>query len=316
MKLLKVSILAFLTCTALAQLTPQQELRNCLLLDQQARFAEAIETATTAISSGQLTKVDLGRCYILLGFAYHQESKFNDARAAFEQALRIFEHDPDHLTDYAAALNNYAGLYSDAGQFNIAEALWRKSLHVRQQMGDHAGAAQSLSDLAQLANAQRHLRESSKYLKAASEEMKSASDLTDDNRAFFLETQGLVELSEKRPAAAIESFQHALQICRQNLGKNHWLTGWEYILRGKAYAESGDLSASSADMRDGLAILKQALGPKSRKYLFAELAYSKILDQSGSHAEAAQLRESAETAEKDSFGKQCPSCTINVAAFR
>ncbi|HEY1659292.1 MAG TPA: hypothetical protein VGG14_13150, partial [Candidatus Sulfotelmatobacter sp.] len=79
---------------------------------------------------------------------------------------------------------------------------------------------------------------------------------------------------------------------------------------------SGNLNASLADMREGLIILDRALGRKSLKYLAAQLAYSQILDRSGSHAEAARMRASAELAGKDFFSEQCPSYTISVAGFR
>jgi tetratricopeptide (TPR) repeat protein len=319
--LLRIPILTWLTCTVLftqlfAQVTPEQELSNSLLLEKQARFDEAIRAGMAAISSGQLTEVELGRGYILLGFAYHQEGKFNDAHAAFEQSLHIFEHDPEHLSDYAAALNDYGGLYSDAGHLDVAKAMWRKALHLRHQIGDHAAVMRSLTNLAQAAVAQKQLRQAAEYLQEASMEMKSARDLTDDDFALFFEAQAWLALSEGRSAAAVDDFQRSLEICRRTRGEDHWLTGWGYILRGKAYAHSGNLNASLADMQEGLSILDHALGRKSLKYVAAEIAYSRILDRSGSHAEAAQLRASAELAGKDFFSAQCPSCTINAAGFR
>jgi tetratricopeptide (TPR) repeat protein len=318
MKLLpSISILMMLTCAQLfAQSTPQQELRNCLLLEKQARFGEAISAAMAAISSGQLTEVELGRGYIMLGFAYHQEGDFNDAHAAFEQSLRIFEHDPEHLSDYAATLNDYGGLYGDAGHLDVAEAMWLKALQLRQQVGDHAAVMRSLTNLAEAMIAQKRQHQAAGYLKRASVELKSAPDLTDDDFALFFEAQAWLALSEGHSFVAVDYFQRALEISRRTRGEDHWLTGWGHILRGKAYAQSGNLNASLADMQEGLTILDRALGRKSLKYVAAELAYSRILDQSGSHEEAARLRTSAELAGKDFFGGQCPSCTINVAGFR
>jgi tetratricopeptide (TPR) repeat protein len=317
MKLLRISILTLLTCTALfAQIPPQQELHNCLVLEQQARFDEAIAAGRAAISSGQLTEVELGRGYILLGFAYHQEGKFNDAQAAFERSLRILEHDPDHLSDYAAALNNYGGLYGDAGQLDVADAMWLKALHLREKSGDQAATVRTLTNLAQAAVAQKRLHQATKYMQRASAELKSARDLTDDDFAVFFETQAWLALAEGHASAAVDGFQRALEICRRTRGEDHWLTGWEHILLGKAHAQSGDLNASLADMRQGLTILDHALGRKSLKYVAAELAYSQVLDRSGLHAEAAQLRASADLSGKDFYGRQCPGCTINVSGFR
>jgi hypothetical protein len=69
-------------------------------------------------------------------------------------------------------------------------------------------------------------------------------------------------------------------------------------------------------MRTGLTILDHALGHRNAKYIGAELAYSQVLDQSGLHAEAAQMRAASEKASKDYYRSQCAGCTINIAAFR
>jgi hypothetical protein len=69
-------------------------------------------------------------------------------------------------------------------------------------------------------------------------------------------------------------------------------------------------------MQTGLTILDHALGQKNPKYFVAELAYSRVLDQFGLHAEAAQIRAAGEKAWKEYYGSHCTGCTINVAAFR
>jgi len=41
---------------------------------------------------------------------------------------------PSTRTDYAAALDNYAALYNNAGQQDIAGQMWLKALHLRSRM--------------------------------------------------------------------------------------------------------------------------------------------------------------------------------------
>lgn len=86
--------------------------------------------------------------------AYEGEGEFGEARNAFERSLRILDHDPEHTTDYAAALDNFAGLYNNAGQRDIAGQMWLKALDLRQQNGDHSGVTRSFMNLAGLALAQ------------------------------------------------------------------------------------------------------------------------------------------------------------------
>lgn len=309
-------IIMLLACSPLlAQGSRTAALDDALLEEQSGHFDAAIHTIKLAIDSNQLSGNELGRAYIVFGVAYHQEGKFTEAKAAFEQSLRLLEHDP-HVNDYAAALNNYGRLNADAGQFEIARSMWRKAIRLRQQMGDHAAAMASLADLSQLALAQKRIREARRYIQQASEEMKSAHDLADDDHTVFLETQGKLALAEGHTPAALENFQRALDLCERTRGGEHWLTGWEHILRGQAYAQAGDLNHAARDMAEGLAIIDHALGHKSLNYLAAAIAYSQVLDRAGSRAEAARLRAAADKVAKDLHGSQCLGCTINIAGFR
>ncbi len=313
----RISIMVLLSCShLLGQGNPHDWLHDALLEEQQGRFDIAIEMARLAVDSHQLSGVELGRGYVMLGVAYHQVGEFTEGKAAFKKSLRILGHEPEHVSDYAAALNDYGGLCSDAGQLNLAEAAWLKALHLRKQMGDNAVVMRSLTNLAQLAVARRRLHEARAYLKQAVAEMKGAHDLVDDDLVLLFESQASVALAEGHASAAVANFERALELCRQTRGNEHWLTGWEHMLRGKAYAQLGDINRALADMREGLAILEHALGRTNTIYLAAQMAYSQVLDRAGLHAEAWQWRVAAEQAGKDLLGRQCFECTINVLGFR
>ncbi|MGA8272766.1 MAG: tetratricopeptide repeat protein [Candidatus Sulfotelmatobacter sp.] len=313
----KILLTLLLACSPLfAQANPHQRLHDALLLEQKGQYDRAIDLVEQIIHSDELRGVELGRAWILLGFAYEVEGKFNESQAAFEHSLRILERDPEHIGDYASALDNYAGLYSDVGQLQIAAPMWVKALHLRQQTGDHAAVMRSLTKLAGLALAQKRVREADRYLKTASKEMKLTHDLGDDDSVVLFETQAWLALAQGYASDAVAGYQRALALCERVYGENHWLTGWEHLLRGKAYAQAGNMESAVADMREGVAILDHALGRKNPKYFAAEIAYSQVLDQAGSHVQAAQFRTTAEQSNKDFYGSQCVGCTINVAGFR
>jgi tetratricopeptide (TPR) repeat protein len=239
-----------------------------------------------------------------------------NAQASFEHALQVLEHDREHPGDYASALENYAGFYSELGQPDVAAPMWRKALHLRQRVRDHTGAALSLARLAELAIARNRLREAQQYLQKASNEADASADLIDEDKALLLETQGSLALAEHHASAAVAAYQGALQVVERSRGGQHWLAGWEHMLLGKAYAQSRNVRAALANMQTGLTILEHALGQKNPKYFAAELAYSRVLEQSGLHAEAEQTRAASEKASKEYYRGQCVGCTINVAAFR
>ena len=309
--------MVLLDCTRfLAQGNPHDWLHDALVQEQQGHFDMAINLAKLAVDSHQWSGVELGRGYIVLGVAYHQTGKFLEAKAAFESSLRILGHDSQHVSDYAAALNNYGGLCGDLGQLELAEAMWLKSLHLRKQTGDHTAAMRSLTNLSQLALARRRIHQAKEYVKQAFGEMKLVPDPIGDDLVLLVETQAALDLGQRHSSAAVAGFQHALELCRQTHGDQYWLTGWERMLRGKAYAQLGDTNRALADMREGLGVLEQALGRTNPMYLGAQMAYSQILDRAGLHAEALQLQAAAARAAKDSLGGQCFECTINVVGFR
>ena len=293
------------------QPNPHTVLHDVLVLENRGSFEPAAKVAKAAIDSRQLSGNELGRGYIILAVACQGAGDLANARIAFEHALQILEHDREHPEDYASALENYAAFYSAVGQLHIAVPMWRKAFRLRQRIGDHTGTALSLTRLAEVALARNRVREAHRYLQKASNEAEASPDLIDDDRAFFCEIQGWLAISEHHAPAAVAAYQHALELVEQSRGEQHWLAGWEHMLLGKAYAESGDYRSASANMQTGLTILDHALGQKNPKYLAAELAYSRVLDQFGLRAQAAQMRAAA-----GYYAGQCAGCTINVAGFR
>lgn len=291
------------------QTTPSMVLHDALVLENRGSFEAAAKVAKASIDSGDLKGDELGRAYTILAVASQGKGDLPNAKVAFERALQVLEN--AHAEDYASALDNYAAFYSELGQRDVAAAMWRKAFHLRQRIRDHAGTTLSLTRLAELALTRNQVREARRYLKEASQEAKDASNFTDDDKAFFFETQGLLAIAQHQAPTAVGDYRHALELEERSRGRQHWLAGWEHMLLGKAYAECGDFRSALENMQTGLTILRQALGQKNPKYFAAELAYSQVLDRSGLHAEAAQMRAAAEKA-----SSQCPGCTINVAAFR
>jgi tetratricopeptide (TPR) repeat protein len=300
----------------LAQVNPQELLHQACAFEKQGQFDKAIAIAKQLTGSGRLSGLELGRAWIVLGVAYKDQGKFAEGQKAFEQSLHILEGDPRFVTDYSAALENYGELYNDAGQLGAAAQMWEKALRLRQQSNDYAGATRSLMALAGVALARKQIHEAKKYMENAAAEMKFAHDLTDDDSAIAYETQAWLALAEGHPSTAVAGYQRALDLSKRNLGERHWITGWDYMLLGKAYSQSGDADKALADMREGLSILDQALGRKHPKYFAAQIAYAQVLDRAGLSEQAAQWRAAGEQGEKDFYRSQCVGCTINVAGFR
>src|SRR6266446_8002010 len=114
----KKGLLALLLACSplLAQMNPDGQLRQAFVLEQQGQFGEVIAITKPLTESSQLSSVEVARACITLAVAYEGEGEFVEAREAFERSLHILDPDPERTTDYAAALDNYAGLYNNAGE--------------------------------------------------------------------------------------------------------------------------------------------------------------------------------------------------------
>jgi tetratricopeptide (TPR) repeat protein len=313
----KVLLVFLLLCAYLfSQENPHALLQKAIVLDTQGQFDAAINLGRLIITSGQLNGVELGRAYLALGFAYREEGRFTEAQAAFEQSLRVLKAEPQAASDYASALENYASLYNEVGQLDVARVMWEKALHLRQQIGDHAAIMDSLVNLTGLALTEKRWREAKRYWRNASDELRLAHDLVPGHIIVFYETEGWLELSNGHASAAVVSYRHALELCKQANGEQHWLTGWDQMLLGKAYAQTGDIRQALEETRDGLSILARSLGHESPKYFGAQIVYAEMLDRSGAHTEAARLRAIAAQASKDFYANQHVRNTVSAAAFR
>jgi len=299
-----------------AQGNPQEQMHKAYVLEKQGQFDKAIALAKELTDSGRLSGAEAGRAWIVLGVVYTQQGRWVEAQIAFERSLHILGQEPQFVSDYGAALLNYGELYNDSGDMAVAGKMWEQALDLFQQSGDHVGTVQSLTYLSGLALSQKRVHDAKRRLQSVTEEMKLTHDLSDDDLAFIYETRAWLARVEGHPSEAIADYQRSLELCRRIYGERHWQTGWDYMLRGKTYAQSGDIGKALVDMREGLGIMEQALGPKNPRYFSAQIAYAAVLDQAGLREQALQLRAAVEQAQKDFYRGQCVRCTINVAAFR
>jgi len=118
-----------------AQLNPRTVLQDALVLENRGSFETAAKVAKAAIDSRQLSGNELGRGYTILAVACQGAGNLADAQIAFKHALEILEHDPEHPGDYASALENYAGFYSECwvllstgARVRLNRTGWRKLL--------------------------------------------------------------------------------------------------------------------------------------------------------------------------------------------
>ena len=142
-----------------------------------------------------------------------------------------------------------------------------------------------------------------------------ANDLDDDDRAAITSLQGWQAQLDGDFPMSVARYRQALDLWRRRHSEEHPYTGWGHLLLGDAEFDAGQPMTGLADMKQGVAILGRTVGQQNPHYLLAELAYSRVLYATGSHAEAARVKATAESLLKDIYRNQCAGCTISAAAF-
>jgi tetratricopeptide (TPR) repeat protein len=312
-----VSILFLLSAwPLLAQMTPEKRLTEAGALVKEGKPAPAVVELRALLDANSLDTLGSGKAWNILGLAYEDLGEFTLSQHAYEESLRILESLPDNIQDFAMALDDFGALYVATNQLELAERLRVKALGLYEKIGDHGGITRSSSDLAGIAFSQNKVTRGSKYLQRAVKEAGLANDLDDDDRAAIASLQGWkAELDGDFATSALQ-YQQALDLSRRFHGEEHPFTGWDYLLLGTAHAETGELTTALGEMRQGIAILERTLSKQNPRYLVAEIAYSRVLDATGSHAEATRIKATAESLLKDTYRRQCAECTVSAAAFR
>ena len=172
------------------------------------------------------------------------------------------------------------------------------------------------NDLATIAAEQHSRGESHKDMARSIAESKLANDITTSELAALATTEGRIAELDGDPRSAISHFQHALDLWEQSHQDQQPKTAWLYVLLGSAYLQAGDVANARANTTRGLTMLEASSGRETPRYFAAQVAYSKVLDASGAHEEAARLRKDAQASLDTGTDRQRAQSQISVNALR
>lgn len=266
-------------------------------LSRHNQIPQLIQASNELLKSPNLTTVQRSTILTYLGHAYQTNGDFHSATSYYEKALALLEHDGLYPADYATTLGALATLYAETGQTSTAKHVLLRSIRLLEQNGDHhAELAMFWNDLATISAEQHSFRDAHKYMTSASAELQRATDAPADEPEALCTTQARIAEMEGDFPAAIAGYQRSLTLWRQTHEEQHPETAMLYVLLGGAYLEAGNISSAREMTTRGLHLMEATTGRQSTRYLVAELAYSKVLDASGSHDEASKYRKEAQTA--------------------
>jgi tetratricopeptide (TPR) repeat protein len=212
----------------------------------------------------------LASLYFSLGNVYRNrldQGKASDDRReiqlgieAFQQAIQRQEKSEN--VDLAYSLNNLAGLYQLAGNYEAAVPLYEQVLGIYQRkLGDRDSARLiSLDNLAGLYELMgRYDAALPLYEEALEIRQSKLGDTNIDTARSLNNLAGLYE-SMGRYDAALQFFEKALRICRNELGDRHPDTVRSLNNLAMIYYRTGRLSEAAEIMADVVRLLVELLG--------------------------------------------------------
>jgi len=139
--------------------------KACEAIDR-ADFKAAIRICIDA--AGQFERAgafcDASVAYHLLGGAAYKAGDLKDARAWYLKSLSLIEP-PDEKSqlDYASTCNNLAAVVNALGEHSSAEEWLRKSLRIKESLGDKLGMATTYNQLGVVADTQSNFKEAQQW---------------------------------------------------------------------------------------------------------------------------------------------------------
>ncbi len=290
---------------------------NLSELSRRGQLHEQSSPQIRSLRMQKATPAGQGIVLTYLGHAYQKVGDFHTATEYYEKALAMLERDGLHPAEYATTLAALATLYADMGQTDTAKHVLLRSVHLLEKDGDHhERTAMIWNDLATIAADEHSSREAHKYMARSIAESQLATNILADETVALLTTQARIAQIDGDPSTAIAEYQHALALWKQSHDDQYPETAWLYVLLGGACLQAGDTASARQMTSRGLSLLEATSGRQNTLYLAAELAYSKVLDASGSHDEASKYRKEAQAGLHASPGRQQAQSEISISALR
>ena len=283
-------------------------------LINKGKYVEAISTLKSTLDSQTLDDLHRGRAHMLLGIADKEAGQLREAEQEYESALGTLKNYPDSQ-DYARTLACLGGLKRDTGDLKLAKQLLLQALDLESHRQDRVGLGWTNLHLAGVAIRENQLKAAEKYIREAREDALRSHPTPSDLLADIEGTLGWLDTARGRHDEAVSDFIDALNQSKLAFGERHPVTGWAFLLLGRARAADGDVSGGLQDMRTGLEIIRVAQGDHTTVLAYGELAYAKVLDQAGNHTEALSMnREATQTLAQIPQGP-CMKCTVSALSL-
>jgi eukaryotic-like serine/threonine-protein kinase len=249
---------------------PRIELAEALVASRNADFQAQQQFSQAAAKKAQQSRTPLllARAKLIEGWALDDQSRSDDALAAYRAAQPIFEK-AEESDSAATVLDDIGIILEKKGDSEGARASMEQAQHLFRQIGDENGLAAALTNLGELSHSQGELsRAEELYREALQIFQKNARR---DNEIAALNNLGGVLFERGRFVEAKEAFQNILQLSQ---GDKSAVAHSKINLAALLWVQ-GDLDQSTTMLEDALRTFRE-VGDRSGM-ANADVAYSRVL---------------------------------------
>jgi tetratricopeptide (TPR) repeat protein len=241
------------------------------------RLIRGFEDAAHKDEVSHASNLELGKIYGQLGLLYEDAAQWERSESALEHAVSLLRRDADSKKELAKALSELGSLHVAMRKFRESEKEEQEGLRLGEESGDKLQIARSQDDLAALWLAQH------KYDKARDFAQQAVAEFVVNERAEPYDsilsryTLALADCHLRDYASAIPLLTTTLDEARAKMQPHDLPIGFGEFLLGYALWKSGDSSAASGHLEEGIAAMKGQLGWGHPAYLTMMGYYSKFL---------------------------------------
>lgn len=266
-----VSLVAAISFTAAGQEARWSQMNQQVpQLDQQGRYADAINLAQQAVQVAQSTfgpdDPHVGLSLAELGRVLADVDKYADAEAADRRALAIFEKAYGENNDKVAlTLNNLGNLYQAEGRYPDAEKFFQQSLAIVEKVlgPNNVTVGYAAGNLAAVYSSEGKYADAEQLFKRAIAIGAAAQGPDSSGMTAYYINLGLLYDKLAKFAPAEQLILRAVSIDLKTYGNNHPQTAGDLANLAVAYVDEGKFSDAESTYQKALTIDQNALGPNS-----------------------------------------------------
>lgn len=255
----------------------------------------------------------LGRLWAQLAWDYERAMEFAKSESAFNRALQYLERVPEKV-DYAVALGNLGSLYMLQGKYGDAERCRKRSLAIREAMGNKNEIARGKALLAEVYLVWHKYKEAHRRALEAYTSMVALKDAKQGDVLSALITLIYAECFDGDCTNALGHAREALSLAQAGLASDSVELAHAHLAMGFAEWKSGMKEGPDEEMRAGIEIMKGLASPQGPYILSALEQYRSYLEATNRKQEAQAI--ALEEAQLRDVRRDCANCTVSVYGLR